>query len=81
MDTPKIEDLVQKMPVRPSDDTYRRHIVPQAPEDLLLVAQIKQKCEELRNIVDMTSGDPRSRAIALTKLEEVAMWATKAATQ
>lgn len=51
------------------------------PGQHTVVESIKQKTAELINICDsLSSQDPRLASIAMTKYEEAAMWAVKAAT-
>jgi len=67
-------------------DTFRREYRKLEPEDLLRLQALKACAEALEAQLHAISGPdeygPKARcvSIALTKLEECVMWATKAAT-
>lgn len=71
--------LVQRLETRPKEDLFRRHIVPQDPKMVEKANLIKAALEDALDLV-MELPEGRERAIAITKMEEVAFWATKAAT-
>jgi hypothetical protein len=56
--------------------TYAYH-KPSA-EGLVKINDLRQKFSELHAFIDITAPESRERSIALTKLEETAMWAIKA---
>jgi hypothetical protein len=44
------------------------------------IKRIRAKCKELAKLIDDELEPGREKALAITKLEEVSMWANKAAT-
>jgi len=44
------------------------------------IAEVKAFADDLIKMIQALPGDPRGKSIAVTKVEEAAMWAVKAAT-
>jgi len=51
------------------------------PGGLESVNEIKQKAADLIDCIDRVGTDPRTAAIAITNIEQGAMWAVKSATK
>jgi hypothetical protein len=51
------------------------------PGGLESVNEIKQKAADLIDCIDTHGIDPRTRALAITNIEQGAMWAVKSATK
>lgn len=58
---------------------FRKEYRPLSADEKIDIALIKQFAEDLLPYIERV-GDPRARALAITKLEECVMWATKGIT-
>lgn len=47
-----------------------------APESILKISEVRRTCKELSEVLE-TLIPSRERSLAITKLEEVSMWANK----
>ncbi len=47
------------------------------PRGVLDHTDVREACASLAEMLDDMAMDPRCRALAITKLEEVSMWANK----
>jgi hypothetical protein len=61
------------------NDRFRRSYRQLSEEEIALVGQIKEKAGELAVLLEQV-GEPRTRALSHTKLEESVMWAVKGVT-
>lgn len=59
---------------------FRKAYRPLLDHEKKFIDALKDKAEELAQIIDEPLGDPRARALALTNLEQAAMWAVKGVT-
>lgn len=46
------------------------------PEHVTKITEVREKCKELHGLL-LTLSDCREKSLAITKLEEVSMWANK----
>jgi hypothetical protein len=46
------------------------------PEHVAKITEVREKCKELNELL-LTLPECRERSLAITKLEEVSMWANK----
>ncbi len=61
-------------------DVFRKEYRPLSDETKEKVLSIKSKAQDLYNEIVSVKGDARMIALAITKLEESAMWAIKSIT-
>jgi hypothetical protein len=64
-----------------TNDTFRREYKKLTPAQQTQMDDIKMAAEYLLSLIDLTPPtEGRSRALAITKLEECVFWAVKGAT-